>query len=45
VVLDPFMRKGTVAKIARLAGRDYIGFEISPEYCEIAKERLRNTAM
>lgn len=44
VVLDPFMGSGTVAKMARLAGRDYIGFEISPEYCEIAEERLRNTA-
>ena len=44
VVLDPFMGSGTVAKMARLAGRDYIGFEISPEYCEIAEERLKSTA-
>lgn len=40
VVLDPFMGSGTVAKMARLAGRDYIGFEISPEYCDIARQRL-----
>ncbi|MBO6306904.1 MAG: site-specific DNA-methyltransferase, partial [Paludibacteraceae bacterium] len=44
VVLDPFMGSGTVAKMARLAGRDFIGFEISPEYCTIAEERLKNTA-
>ncbi|MBO6306123.1 MAG: site-specific DNA-methyltransferase, partial [Paludibacteraceae bacterium] len=40
VVLDPFMGSGTVAKMARLAGRDFIGFEISPEYCDIAQQRL-----
>ena len=44
MVLDPFMGSGTVAKMARLAERDYIGFELSPEYCEIAEERLKNTA-
>lgn len=42
VVLDPFMGSGTTAKMARLAGRDFIGFEISPEYCEIAAERLKH---
>ena len=42
VVLDPFMGSGTTAKMARLAGRDFIGFEISPEYCAIAEERLGN---
>lgn len=42
VVLDPFMGSGTVAKMARIAGRDFIGFEISPEYCSIAEERLKN---
>ena len=40
VVLDPFMGSGTVAKMARLTGRDFIGFEISKEYCDIAEERL-----
>lgn len=41
VVLALFMGSGTVAKMARLAERDFIGFEISPEYCAIAEERLR----
>ena len=40
VMLDPFMGSGTTAKMARLTGRDYIGFEISKEYCDIAEERL-----
>jgi len=41
-VLDPFMGSGTTAKMALLNKRNYIGFEISSEYCEIAKERLNN---
>ena len=40
VVLDPFMGSGTTAKVARECGRDFIGFEISSEYCKIANERL-----
>ena len=41
VVLDPFMGSGTTAKMAKLNGRYYVGFEISREYVDIAKERLR----
>ncbi len=40
IVLDPFSGSGTTAKMARLMGRQYIGIEINPEYCEIAKKRL-----
>lgn len=40
LVLDPFMGSGTTAKMAEKAGRHYIGFEISEDYCEIAKTRL-----
>ena len=43
LVLDPFMGSGTTAKIARSLGRNYIGFEISKEYCEIAEQRLQET--
>jgi site-specific DNA-methyltransferase (adenine-specific) len=42
LVLDPFMGSGTVAKACILTHRKYIGFEISEEYCKIAKERLNN---
>lgn len=40
VVLDCFMGSGTTAKMSRLSKRNFIGFEISNEYIEIAKERL-----
>lgn len=39
IVLDPFMGSGTTAKAAKKLGRDYIGFEINPEYLEIEKQR------
>lgn len=40
LVLDPFMGSGTTAKMAMLNNRNYIGFEISKEYCEIANKRI-----
>jgi len=40
-VLDPFSGSGTTAKMAKLMGRQFIGIEVNPEYCEIAEERLR----
>lgn len=42
VVLDPFMGSGTTAKMCKIAKRHYIGFEISEEYCNIAKERMES---
>lgn len=41
VVLDPFMGSGTVAKVAHRLNRKYLGYEIVPEYVDIAKKRLR----
>lgn len=43
VVMDIFMGSGTTAKMCKLTNRNYIGFEISEEYCQIAEERLANT--
>ena len=40
VVLDPFMGSGTTAKMSILNNRNYIGFEISEEYCYMARTRL-----
>lgn len=40
VVLDPFMGTGTTAVSAIKNRCNYIGFEISEEYCEIAKRRI-----
>jgi len=39
-VLDPFMGSGTTAIAARNCNRDFIGIEVSPEYCKIAEERI-----
>lgn len=41
LVLDPFMGSGTTAKVAKILNRNYIGFEISKEYCELAEKRLQ----
>ena len=41
IVLDPFMGSGTTAIAAKRLGRDFIGFEISPEYCCLAEERIK----
>jgi len=40
-VYDPFMGSGTTAKACLDLNRNYIGSEISKEYCQIAEERLR----
>ena len=40
VVLDPFAGSGTTCVAARQDGRHYVGFEINPDYCQLAKERL-----
>jgi len=37
VVLDPFCGRGTVGKVAKQFGFNYILFDIKPEYCELAK--------
>lgn len=40
IILDPFIGSGTTAVAARQLGRQFIGIEISPIYCQVAKERL-----
>jgi site-specific DNA-methyltransferase (adenine-specific) len=42
IILDPFMGSGTTAKMAKVNKRNFIGFEISQEYCDIANKRLSN---
>jgi site-specific DNA-methyltransferase (adenine-specific) len=41
LVYDPFMGSGTTAKMALINNRNYIGSEISIEYCEIAEQRIK----
>ena len=40
LVYDPFMGSGTTAFVARSLRRNYIGSEISKEYCDIIEKRL-----
>ena len=43
LVYDPFMGSGTTAKMAILNKRNWIGSEISQEYCKIIERRITNT--
>ncbi len=40
LVYDPFMGSGTTAKMAKINKRNYIGSEISKEYCDIIEKRI-----
>ena len=41
LVYDPFMGSGTTAIAARFLGHQYVGSELSKEYCDIIDKRLR----
>ena len=41
VVFDPFTGSGTVGEMALLAGRQFVGIELNPEYHAIAERRIR----
>lgn len=41
IVLDPMCGSGTTCKMAKLYKRNFLGFDISEDYVNIAKERLR----
>lgn len=43
IILDPFMGSGTTAVSAKGLGRNYIGIELSPEYCQSAEKRIDET--
>lgn len=40
VTLDPFMGSGSTGCAAELCGRQWVGMEISNEYCRLATERI-----
>lgn len=42
-VLDPFTGSGTTGVVAKQTGRNFIGIEINPEYCEMAERRIEGT--
>lgn len=41
IILDPFVGSGTTCISAKSLNRQYIGFEINPEYIQIANKRIK----
>ena len=41
IVMDIFMGSGTTAKAAIETNRQYIGYEISKEYCDMIQNRIK----
>lgn len=44
LVLDPFVGSGTAAVVAQRLGRNFIGIDNNPAYCEMARERVNQGA-
>lgn len=42
IVLDPMCGSGTTLKMAKMLNRNYIGIDISQEYCNISEERIKS---
>lgn len=45
IIYDPFMGSGTTARACKDLGFNYIGSEISKEYCDIAESRLKQEVL
>jgi site-specific DNA-methyltransferase (adenine-specific) len=41
IVLDPFIGSGSTAIAAEASGRDWIGMDVSNDYCKLARERIK----
>lgn len=39
-VLDPFTGSGTTGAVAKRLGRNFLGIELNPAYCQMARERI-----
>ncbi len=44
LVLDPFVGSGSTAVAAKMLGRNFIGYEISKEFCDISDKRLADVS-
>ena len=40
LVIDPFMGSGSTGVACKKLGRRFLGIDVSPEYCDIAKRRI-----
>jgi site-specific DNA-methyltransferase (adenine-specific) len=43
IVLDPFMGSGSTAIAALKSGRKYVGYEVDPEYVQLAEARIASS--
>ncbi len=43
VVLDPFNGVGTTTSVAKRLSRNYVGIDVSGEYCKKAEDRIKKT--
>jgi DNA modification methylase len=41
IIIDPFFGAGTTGVVALKNHRQFIGFELNPAYCEIARKRIK----
>ena len=39
-MLDPFTGSGTTGAVAKRLGRNFLGIELNPAYCQMARERI-----
>lgn len=44
IIFDPFAGGGSTLVACSQLNRNYIGCELSPEYCKIAEERIKNVS-
>jgi DNA modification methylase len=44
LVLDPFAGAGTTGLVARWLGRRFLGIELNPAYCDLARRRITDDA-
>ena len=40
IILDPFMGSGTTARVARTYNRNFIGYELNPDYIKIINQKI-----
>jgi len=45
IVLDPFAGSGTTLAVAKREGRRAIGYELSSDYCKLAKDRVMSVTL
>jgi site-specific DNA-methyltransferase (adenine-specific) len=45
IVLDPFMGSGSTGISAKALGREFVGFEVKPEYHALLDERQRQSGL